>query len=66
MHMHGGSGRKKDSPVWFGLLLAGVILAVVIFSIVRTGWIALAPFGFAGVILAILMWLMRATDRAAK
>ena len=66
MHVHGTGKRKKNGPLWPGLLLAGVMLVVTIASVVQIGWLALVPFGFAALILAILLWLMRATDCAAK
>ncbi|HET7091112.1 MAG TPA: hypothetical protein VFL17_20960 [Anaerolineae bacterium] len=66
MQVHRAGRCKKNRSVWPGLFLAGVILVVTIASVARIGWIALAPFGFAALILAILLWLMRATDRAAK
>jgi len=66
MHVHGTGKRKKNGSVWPGLLLAGVMPVVTIASVVRIGWLALASFGFAALILAILLWLMRATDRAVR
>ena len=66
MHVHGTGKRKKNGPLWPGLLLAGVMLVVTIAGVVQIGWLALVPFGLAALILAILLWLMRATDCAAK
>ncbi len=55
MHVHGTGKRKKNGSVWPGLLLAGVMLVVTIASVVRVGWLALVPFGFAALILAIVL-----------
>ncbi len=69
MHLHGahGAGRRKGKGSnWIGLVAAAAVVTVTVASIVQVGWLALAPFGFAAVILGILLWLMRVTDRAAK
>ncbi|HEY4688578.1 MAG TPA: hypothetical protein VIK33_04650 [Anaerolineae bacterium] len=67
MHLHGAGRRKKgDGSSWVGLLAAAAVVVVTIAGVVQVGWAALAPFGFAAFILGILLWLMRATDRAAK
>jgi len=66
MHVHGSRQRKGKGSNWIGLLAAAAVVTVTVAGIVQAGWLALAPFGFAAVILGILLWLMRATDRAAK
>ena len=66
LHLHGTGQRKASGPPWVGLLAAGAVLAVTVTSIVKVGWLALAPFGLAALVLAVLLWLMRATDRAAR
>ncbi|MBI3359684.1 MAG: hypothetical protein HY023_01065 [Chloroflexi bacterium] len=66
MHLHGSGRRNKSRPGWIGLLLAGATLTVVIVAVAKGGWVALAPFGFAALVIAALLRLMRATERAAK
>ena len=66
MHLHGTGQRKKPGSSWIGLLAVAAMLAVMIAAIANAGWIALAPFGFAAVIVIALLWLMRATQRSAK
>lgn len=66
MHRHGTGRRKKGSPLGTGLLLAGATLTVAILAVVKSGWLALAPFGFAALVVVALLWLMRATARAVR
>ena len=66
MHLHGTGRRKKGGSLWTGLLLAGATLTVIVVAVVKGGWLALAPFIFAALIVAALLWLMRATERSAK
>ncbi len=66
MHLHGTGRRKKGGSSWPGLLLAGATLAVTVVAIAKGGWLALAPFIFAALIVAALLWLPRTTERPAK
>jgi len=66
MHLHGTGRRKGGGSIGVGLLAAAAVVIVTIAGIVQVGWAALAPFGSAALILGILLWIMRATDRAAK
>jgi len=66
MHLHGTGRRKRAGSTWVGSLAAGAMLVVVAAAVANTGWIALAPFGFAALIVIALLWLMRATERSAK
>lgn len=66
MHLHGAGRRKKGGSIWPGLLLAGAIVIVTIAAIVKIGWLALAPYGFAAAIVLSLLLLMRAQDRADR
>ena len=66
MHLHGAGRRKKGGSIWPGLLLAGAIVVVTIDAIIKLGWLALAPYGFAAVIVLSLLLLMRVQDHASR
>jgi len=66
MHLHGTGRRKGGGSIGVGLLAAAAVVIVTIAGIVQVGWAALAPFGSAALILGILLWIMRAADRAVK
>lgn len=65
MHLHGSGGRRKGGSPWLGILVIGVMLGMVIAILSEVGWSALVPLGFAALICVVLLWFMRATDRAA-
>jgi hypothetical protein len=52
--------RSED---WTGLVLAAAVVVLVILTIVKAGWPAVAPFALAGVVVAgvvvYLHWLNR-------
>ena len=61
MHLHGAGRRKKgDGSIWIGLLAAAAVVVVTVAGILQVGWAALAPFGFAAIILGVLLWLTHA------
>ena len=66
MHLHGAGRQNKGGSIWPGLLLAGAIVVVTIYAVIKIGWLALAPYGFAAVIILSLLLLMRAQDRADR
>jgi len=48
----------KPSEDWVGAAVAAMVLAATVLAVVKGGWLVLAPFGLAGVVLiAILIYL---------
>ncbi|HKZ54363.1 MAG TPA: hypothetical protein VJ123_02705 [Anaerolineales bacterium] len=67
IHTHGGGRRPKGiRRHWKGALLAATVFGVALFSVMKGGWLALAPFGLAAVILLFLLAFMRAMDHVRK
>jgi len=66
IHLHGSGHHNKWRPAWPGILAVGMFIVVALISVIRIGWLALVPFGFATLILALLVWFMRKMDTAAK
>lgn len=66
MHLHGAGRRNKGGSIWPGLLLAVPIVVITIIAVIRIGWLALAPYGFAAIIILSLLLLVRAQDRADR
>jgi hypothetical protein len=61
MHLHGANKKNYQRSVWPGILILAIMAVMLILAIIRVGWLAFAPLGFAGFILFVALWFMRAT-----
>jgi len=66
MHIHGTGGQSRRGQRWKGAALALAALVVSLLAVFEGGWQVLVPFGFAALILFVLLCLMRAAGRAAR
>ncbi len=63
IHIHGSVRCNKSGPAWPGMVTVGVIIVVTVITVIKIGWIVLAPFGFGALNLALLLWIMRVTEK---
>ena len=64
IHRWGSLGTRSED--WTGLVLATAVVVLVILTIVKGGWPAVAPFALAGVVVATVVVHLRWLDRLAR
>ncbi|MBM2836811.1 MAG: hypothetical protein HW409_1000 [candidate division NC10 bacterium] len=64
IHQWRSPGSRSED--WTGLVLAAAVVVLVILTIAKAGWPAVAPFALAGVVVAGVFVYLRWLDRLAR